>query len=139
MGTINQQQFFKYVPAVILLNKTTQVGSANEIKNGKTINEQQRVKLIASAICFFNCAIFLLLCNSVRFGTIAIASEPINVEGMESSGSVMPIAIPNWLKACSFVNPADTNRNGSKNAIKGCERLVNSLTKVIGAEDLTIG
>ena len=94
---------------------------------------------MAEAICFFSCKHSFLLFNSVRLGTIAVANDPINVEGIEINGSVMPIAMPSWLNACSFVNPAATNPIGNKKAIKGCVRLVNNLTNVIGVADCNIG
>ena len=80
-----------------------------------------------------------MLYKSVRLGTIAIANEPIRVDGIERKGNVIPIAIPNWLSACSLVNPALTSIIGSKNAINGCIRLVASRTQVIGVADLNIG
>jgi hypothetical protein len=123
----------------MLSYKNRQVGSANAIKNGIIINAQQMVKFIAEVICFFSFNDSFLLFNSVRLGTIAVANDPIRVEGIEINGSVMPIAMPNWLSAWSLVKPAATSPIGSKKVINGCVRLVNSLTSVIGVADCNIG
>ena len=123
----------------MLSNKNKQTGSPRAIKNGITINEQQRVKVMDNEICFLSFNVSCSLFKLVKFGIIAMASDPIMVDGMESKGMVIPIAIPSWLRACSLVNPTCTSLKGSKNAINGCIRLVASLTSVIGADDFKIG
>ena len=54
------------------------------------------------------------------------------VEGIVSKGNVIPIIIPIWDSAYSFVNPALTSLSGIKIDINGTIKLPPILTNVIG-------
>ena len=83
----------------MLLNKNKQIGSPKAIKQGRTKNVQINVKLTDKTIWEINLVLSVSEFRFVSFGSIAIASEPISVDGIDKSGIVMPIAMPIWLRA----------------------------------------
>ena len=54
-------------------------------------------------MCDFTSPYFSVVTAEDMFGISVIDSAPITVDGMYSSGKVIPIAIPNRATACSLV------------------------------------
>ena len=97
---------------------------------------QATKKLKRSEVCIREliCCLLLLAFADAKSGINAIAKEPTSVDGKNRRGYVIPIAIPNCVKACSFVKPALIIRIGTMIATNGCIRLDSSLTPVMEAD-----
>ena len=65
-------------------------------------------------------------------GIKIIQRAPIIVEGIESSGIVIPITTPNSLSALSLLRPKLTSLRGIIIARIGWSKLPNNLTRVNG-------
>ena len=72
-------------------------------------------------------------------GTKAVAKDEITVDGMVSSGRVMPLMMPKCAIAALFSQPAATKRSGNNIVTMGIVKLANKRTPVIGVAALRIG
>lgn len=91
----------RYVPAVLFLKISSQIGSPSARKVDKKIDENNTLSLSEKFIFEVRIDLFFIAFLSISFdcslieGIIVTASELINVEGIIKIGKVIPMIIPN--------------------------------------------
>ena len=137
IGTIIHAAFERYVPAVMLSYKKRPIDEPRPIYTGIIRNVTKIANFIADWMRLLAVVTFPVAMSEDMSGISVIASEPINVDGRYSNGKVMPIAMPYWASACSFVYPTAVSESGTMIAISGISILETMRTPVIADELLS--